>query len=244
MEEVWIIKERYYLGMRDFLGNSNKSLLVLGGTSSIARPVIETAILNGYKVDATFRSLDKTWEAEGLSWHFLDTARVESIWDLGELIDYGSFERILYLIGSLSHIEISESLYEELSEYISTHLTNPIYLLNQVLDKMSESSRFLIMSSRAAKQSHDIPYALIKSGLETFVRSTRSRTKTPNVSYIRSGLILDSKMASVMTQSDVDRHLELSEGNLLNLDSAASRIWTVFSETWQDHTSFSVGQDY
>jgi NAD(P)-dependent dehydrogenase (short-subunit alcohol dehydrogenase family) len=217
---------------------------VLGGTSSIAKPIIETAIFKGYKVDATFRSLDKTWQTEGLSWHFLDIARVESIRDLKELIEYDSFERILYLIGSLSHIEISESDFEELSEYISTHLTNPIYLLNQILDKISENSRLLIMSSRAAKQSHDIPYAVIKCGLETFVRSARSRTKTPNISYIRSGLILDSKMASVMTQSDMNRHLELSEGNLLNVESAASRIWSLFSESWQGHASFSLGQDY
>lgn len=230
--------------MRDYLENSNKSLLVLGGTSSIAKPIIERAILEGFKVDATFRNLGKTWQTEGLSWHFLDIARIESIRDLNEVMKYSSFKRILYLIGSLSHIEISESDVEELSEYISTHLTNPIFLLNHVSEEISESSKLLIMSSRAAKKSHDIPYALIKSGLETFIRSMRSRASITNISYIRSGLILDSKMASTMTQSDMDRHLELSAGQLINLESAASRIWDVFAESWQDHESFSLGQDY
>ena len=60
MEEVWIINERYCLGMRDYLENSNKSLLVLVGTSSIAKPMIESSILEGYKIERTFRGVGKT----------------------------------------------------------------------------------------------------------------------------------------------------------------------------------------
>ena len=49
MAKAWIVNGKYCLGMRVDSGDSRKELLILGGISSIAKPIIETAIVEGFK---------------------------------------------------------------------------------------------------------------------------------------------------------------------------------------------------
>jgi hypothetical protein len=47
MAKAWIVNGKYCLGMRVDSGDSRKELLILGGIPSIAKPIIETAIVEG-----------------------------------------------------------------------------------------------------------------------------------------------------------------------------------------------------
>jgi hypothetical protein len=49
MAKAWIVNGKYCLGMRVDLGDSRKELLIFGGSPSIAKPIIERAIVEGNK---------------------------------------------------------------------------------------------------------------------------------------------------------------------------------------------------
>jgi len=49
MAKVWIVTGKYCREMRVDSGDSRKELLILGGSLSIAKLIIETAIVDGSK---------------------------------------------------------------------------------------------------------------------------------------------------------------------------------------------------
>jgi hypothetical protein len=100
------------------------------------------------------------------------------------------------------------------------------------------------MSSRAAKRSYDFSYSIVKSGIESLVLSLRTRSNHSDINYVRSGLILNSKMYFDMTEDDRIHHTIQSNNTLLNVESAAAEIWQIFNESWNDNEGFFLGQEY
>jgi NAD(P)-dependent dehydrogenase (short-subunit alcohol dehydrogenase family) len=244
MAKVWTIKERYDLGVRVDSGDSRKELLILGGSSSIAKPIIETAIAEGYKVCASFRDSKKTWEHEHLTWIYLDTGKLDSVENFLNEISPETADRVISLIGALSGIELTETDRDKFELYLLEQLINPSYLIIRIFEILDPNSQMLIMSSRAARKSFDFSYSMVKSGLESLVLSLRTRSKYNNVNYVRCGLILNSAMYFEMTEVDRIRHTVQSSGTLLSLDSAASEIWQIFDQPWDEKEGFFLGREY
>jgi len=244
MAKVWKVKERYYLGVRVGSGDSRKTLLVLGGSSSIAKPIIETAILEGYKVYASFRDSKKTWENDHLTWMYLDTGILESVENFLKEFSLKTPDRVICLIGALSGIELTKIDRSKFESYLLEQLINPSYLIIRIFESLKPNSRMLVMSSRAAKRSYDFSYSIVKSGIESLVLSLRTRNGYNNINYIRSGLILNSAMYFVMTEEDRVRHNVQSHGTLLSLDGATAAIWEIFNESWDGNEGLYLGREY
>jgi NAD(P)-dependent dehydrogenase (short-subunit alcohol dehydrogenase family) len=230
--------------MREDSSDSRKTLLVLGGSSSIAKPIIETAILDGYHVYASFRDFKKTWKDENLTWVYLDTGKIESLDDFLNEINLKTTDRVICLIGALSGIELTNIDVNKFESYLVEQLINLSVLIIRIFESLEPSSRMLIMSSRAAKRSYDFSYAIVKSGVESLVLSLRNRNKFNNINYVRSGLILNSSMYFDMTGGDHLRHITQSNGTLLSLGSAATEIWQIFDKSWADNEGFFLGREY
>ena len=244
MAMVWIVKERYYLGVSVGLSDSRKTLLILGGTSSIARPIIETAILEGYNVYASYRNSEKTWKDDHLTWIYLDTGKLESVEDFLHKVRLENPDRVICLIGALSGLELTQLDRSKFESYILEQLINPSYLIIRIFELLKPNSRMLVMSSRAAKRSFDFSYSIVKSGIESLVLSLRTRNVDNKIDFVRSGLILNSAMYFDMTEEDRIRHTTQSNGNLLGLDGAATAIWEMFNEPWDGNGGLYLGPDY
>lgn len=223
---------------------SRKTLLVLGGTSSIARPIIEMAILEGYKVYASYRDAEKIWQNEELNWVHLDMGNFQSLQNFLNEIGSITADRVIFLLGALSGIDVKSLEKNLFDSYFLDQLINPSYLIIRMFESLNPKSRMLVMSSRAARKSYDFSYSIVKSGLESLILSLRTRNEFYNLNYVRSGLILNSAMYFRMTDDDRNRHSFQSNNSLLNVDSAAIEIWEIFNKSWVENEGFFLGQEY
>ena len=225
-------------------GDSRKTLRVLGGTSSIARPVVEIAISNGYRVFATYRDARKIWHNEELTWIPLDSGNSESLENFLDATRSLKIDRVLFLLGALSGIDLTNFEKNNFDSYLVDQLINPSYLIIRLFESLKPRTKMLVMSSRATKRSYDFSYSIVKSGIESLVLSLKTRNESFNINYVRSGLILNSSMYFEMTEEDRTRHVIQSNGTLLSVDSAAIEIWKIFDKSWEENEGFFLGQEY
>ena len=205
---------------------------------------METAIFEGYKVYASYRDAKKIWHNEELTWVHLDTGNLQSLENFLNEIGPITADRILFLLGALSGIDLNNLDKNKFDSYLLDQLINPSYLIIRMFESLKPSSRMLIMSSRAARRSYDFSYSIVKSGIESLILSLRTRNKFCNLNYLRSGLILNSAMYLEMTEDDRNRHTFQSNNTLLNVNSAATEIWEIFNESWVENEGFFLGQEY
>ena len=204
------------------------SILVLGGTSSLAKRIVPICISQGFRVVSTHRRQKSKSNLKDFL--YLDISSRKSIEKFLESIEEEGFSHVLCLIGSTSNIHKNDSKnFKQIKKYIDTYITNLIYLLDNLYsnERVSKNSRILVISSRAARfGSKDLYYSVVKSGLEGFIKSKgKSVDNGIKLNGVSFGLINGSRMQKEMSSKSVLSHNLRSSNKLLDATKLAELIF-------------------
>jgi short-subunit dehydrogenase len=209
--------------------NRNKKILILGGTSSLAKEIIPICASNGFKITKTSRKQKLNSQINQHDLLYLDVSSIKSINLFLENINDMRFSYVLCLIGSTSEIfKYPYKNFKEINTYLNTYITNLIFLLDNLFFnyRVSNSCSILVLSSRAAKYgSQDRYYAVAKSALEGFIKSKgKFNSKRIQLNAVSLGLISGSKMQIKMSNQNVLSHEHRSKNQLLDVTNASKLI--------------------
>lgn len=218
-------------------------VLVIGGTSSLAAPVVRLLSSSGYTVQATFRNSTENIEPMS-NWLHLDVSSQASILEFLAKIDQRKFDFILVFVGAPYRV------HETPAVYVETYLTNMIALLKSLTShlKLDVSSAMLHVSSRSAiYPSRDVLYSAVKGGLNSALRSI-SRQLPPDSKMISvaPGLVLDSTMANDMPSEIRADHITRSANQLMSLGEFATEFVAIMSgiENFESGSIVELGPRY
>jgi NAD(P)-dependent dehydrogenase (short-subunit alcohol dehydrogenase family) len=227
-----------------------KSVLIVGGNSSLASPLIERATQDDFRVLATYKNRTRTVKnLSDDSMFELNLESRESIDSLLQSLGGVEFQRIYILIGKLSQQDPYNISYESLTNYFQVYGVNLCYLIDRLTTLLSKDipSFLIFISSRAAiSPSYDVMYSSTKACVTSFVRSRASFLHFNQIAVsVTSGLIIGSNMYREMS-NQIDRHLELSGGQLLNVEQFTKELWNLDFESLKSRTSqvINIGPVY
>jgi short-subunit dehydrogenase len=230
--------------------SARKKLLIVGGTSSIAKLVTTSAIDEGYDVFCTFRNSEKITPLKDINWIPLDFAKVETIESTLSDLESIHLDYVIYLAGSLSHLQNEEAKLQSVEKYITESITLPVWFLTKLITRRTfkKNLQLTYVSSRSSDYgSHDYLYGIAKSSIENFIKSINLK-KIPNLTLkiITSGLILGSEMEKSMPSEVSDNHFRSSEGKLLTLEQASVLIWNEATTNTTENVleKVQIGPDY
>lgn len=206
-----------------------KSVLIVGGSSSLANPLIEGARQDDFRVFATYRNGPESLKNVSIHSAFeLNLESRESIESLIQSLKGVEFQRIYILIGKLSQQDPYNISYESMKNYFQVYGVNLCYLIDCLTKFLSKDSpSFLIfVSSRAAfNPSYDVMYSATKACVTSFIQSRATFLPVSQIAVsVASGLIIGSKMYREMP-NQVDKHLRLSGGQLLDVNQFTKQLW-------------------
>ena len=204
-----------------------KSLLIVGGDSSIATKIIDRAKHDSYHIVASSRNLSNKSTTDDVLWLHLDLCSEESINRFLDTVHGIQFDRIYVFIGYLRKRNFVDLSLEEIQNYLLPLSSNLFFVIQNLLKNLKGYSNIVAMSSRAVNsQSFDPYYAASKGSLESFLNSiSRHLGAGQSVVNVRSGLIVDSTMYKQMHENERKVHKLSSKNSLLELDDFAGEIW-------------------
>ena len=221
-------------------------ILILGGSSSIGSELIKH-LLDERDVVATYRSKSIFLESPHLKNLQLDISDIESINDFLIGINNYEFSEVICFIGSLNGNNFPLP-FLQLNDYISTYVTNLIYLMENMFieNRIKNNSRIIMMSSRAAKYgSYDYPYAVVKGALESYVKAKGKLKQSFRIISISTGLILGSKMQEEMPANVIESHMGRAGSNLLTVSSLCDELMKLFNKNdWISGSTVYLGPQY
>lgn len=225
------------------------SILLLGGTSSLAPQLIDKLLAQGYMITATYRDTNKTrQDSNGLFWVPLDLNSRDSISDFLERIGGNKFERIIVLIGATSNLEAGVYAIDSLYAYYANYISGLHFLIRQIIICLEDIGNMVVLSSRSASQpSFDAHYAATKGALESLIQSIAP--KLPNsqsVICVAPSLIEYSEMYFEMTSENIERHKMRSNRTLLKINEIVEFVSAMSPQVTQlmNGRTVSLGLDY
>lgn len=219
-----------------------RNVLVLGGTSSLAKPVIARLEENGSKIYTTSRRDPARLLPLG-SELFLDVFSDESVRAFDGSLT-GSYDVVISFIGAPYRAGSSEL------EYVSAYLTRLTTVFRFAMARLTADGPglFVNVSSRAAVHpSRDTFYAATKAGLVAAVRSlARELPENHKAVSLLPGLVLGSKMSQDMPQEIVLEHQRRSGGKLLSPDSFSDEVQDLLRnfDSLKNGEALLTGVDY
>lgn len=215
---------------------NNKTLLIVGGSSSIGDFVINKFDANGYDVISSFSS-NKTNNDKVLKNIQLDLTSKTSIkLFIKELSEANkSINAVLFLSGVLPGKSLSEYSMEDINKVFSINIIGQIQLISMLQPIMSRKVRILMMSSISAQRgSFDPIYASSKAAISGFTKSMMSTLpKDATINAIAPGLIEESAMFDEMTNERQDFHKnQIHSGKLLLGSDLADIIFDLCQDHW------------
>jgi NAD(P)-dependent dehydrogenase (short-subunit alcohol dehydrogenase family) len=207
--------------------NRKLDVLVVGGTASLAIPIMELLSSSGFNLQATFRNPPKD-KGQSTNWLHLDVARQDSILEFLNQIDRQQFDFILMFIGSPFRAG------DAASDYVETYLTNMVFLCQALSLRLRSNvnSAMLHVSSRSSiYPSRDVLYSAVKGGLNSALRSlSRGLPEKSKIVSVAPGLVLQSAMAKDMASEIVADHILRSSNQLLDLNGFATEFLGLMSK--------------
>lgn len=215
---------------------NNKTLLIVGGSSSIGDFVINKFDTNGYDVISSFSS-NKTNNDKVLKNIQLDLTSKTSIkLFIKELSEANkSINAVVFLSGVLPGKSLSEYSMEDINKVFSINIIGQIQLISMLQPIMSRKVRILMMSSISAQRgSFDPIYASSKAAISGFTKSMMSTLpKDATINAIAPGLIEESAMFDEMTNERQDFHKnQIHSGKLLLGSDLADIIFDLCQDHW------------
>lgn len=206
-----------------------RNLLIVGGTSSLSYGLIKTAIEEKYNVFVTKRNLQQN--QNGTNELLLNLESEDCVKNFKRQISEHSFDRIVFTIGALSGLQHGKTE-QSLRKYIEIYVSNAIMILELCMDRMTNDSSLVFISSRSANnKSFDPYYSAAKAAVQSFLRSyTNYLPEKKKVFSVAPSLIENSTMYHLMDWSDHARHEILGNGTLMSLSEITSIIWNLGSD--------------
>ena len=155
---------------------SNKTALIIGGTSGIGREVTQGLLAEGATVHIVGRSPDKLPDTERLVKHKVDITKIEQVEALMSSI--GGFDKLDYLVNSsgifgpkpfLDHTRADYDSYQDLNRGF-------FFVTQAAAKKMKEQSRGAIVNvgsmwaKQAVKATPSSAYSMQKAGLHSLTQ--------------------------------------------------------------------------
>lgn len=225
----------------DRWNSKEKTFLLLGGDASLAQAFGDLARRQGFRVLVTSRRRGTVISDDVFA---LDISSMKSIDIFLSEISKAEVSAVYCFLGAPYKGFIS------FEEYISVHLVNTFYLLEQLVArfKILETEALFYVSSRAARfPSRDAPYAIAKGGLTAGVQAL-SKQAPPGtvVASILPGLILESSMSKDMGEELTEEHMLRSGGRLLNVHGFADELLELFNGLTPDQNGaiITIGPEY
>jgi NAD(P)-dependent dehydrogenase (short-subunit alcohol dehydrogenase family) len=147
------------------------SCLVIGGTASLAVPLLELAGATHTGVCASYRNSIGSSTSE-VEWIHLDYGSMDSVNDFVAATETRSWSTIFLLSGLLSADVHDDNPYRRTQEVFLVNAAGPVYLATQLIASLEERAHLVFVSSRSAiRPSFDVNYAASKAALRGAVRS-------------------------------------------------------------------------
>jgi NAD(P)-dependent dehydrogenase (short-subunit alcohol dehydrogenase family) len=173
--------------------SNEKKVLIVGGTSCIAKEIIEALESNQYKINLmTFR---QQWKIYGdYTWAYCDLEEVDSVNNLIDLIKKDKYSKMIFLPGNSLGPVVGEHSYEQLEAFYNAFVFRYNFLIKEASKCLTEDGLIISISSIAANIAiNDAHYSAVKAGVQAFVKSLSLKLR-PNQSAfsISPGLIYNS----------------------------------------------------
>ncbi len=227
-----------------------KNMLILGATSSLARPFLNVAHDGGFGITATNRSSVNLFENSNLKWLPLDLDSQNSINSFLESIANNKFDLIIDFIGENSQFDLNNLELTKLNKYFSAQIANHTFLLLKIHSLINPKGALINISTRSVKYgSFDIPYAAAKSAIHNTVFSLRDKfLENQKVINIVSGLIENSSMFNQMTLENISSHRKRAVKELLTPVEFANTLIEICkniqSNEYSNYSEILIGPDY
>ena len=233
--------------MNDFENAS--SVLLLGGTSSLAPQIITKFLSEGYSITATYRNLNKCQQySNSISWIHLDLNSRDSVSEFFAQIAKQDFERIIVLIGATAKMENNEYDMSALYTYYENHISALHYLIRRSCAHLKEVGNLVALSSRSGSHpSFDAHYSASKGALESLIRSIAPKLlDSQSVICLAPSLIENSEMYFEMTPSNIEKHRSRSHQKLLSINEVSDFIFELTPRVTRimNGRTIPLGPDY
>lgn len=187
-----------------------RSILIVGGSSSVGRAIVERFRRDGAKLLCTYRQ-DPVDFGPGVRAVALDLTIPESIERfVGEVVPgFGQLDLAVLLPGILAGRDLRSYDEGEIDRIITVNLTGQVKLIRRLLPHLRHGSQILMMSSISAHRgSYDPVYAASKGAILSLVRSLATWL-APDIraNAIAPGLIEGSTMYQQFTPERRAVHL-------------------------------------
>ena len=215
-----------------------RTVLILGGSSSIGKAICNQFNNQGNKVISTYFLKDESSNTPNNTESFwLDLNRDKSIIDFSNKLvsDKINVDILISLAGILPGKNLLEYSFEEIDNVLSVNFSGQAKLIRNILPLLTKKSRLLFFSSVSAQNgSYDPIYAASKGSLLSFIKSlVPSLPIESTVNAIAPGLIQDSTMFTNMTHVRQEFHKEkIHSGKLLDKDDLAKIIFDLCQDHW------------
>jgi NAD(P)-dependent dehydrogenase (short-subunit alcohol dehydrogenase family) len=172
----------------------NKSVLIIGGTSSLAPKIINDLESKGYSIKLiTFRQKNKIYGK--YNWAYLNLEDMNSVQETIKAASQDTYEKIIFVSGNSLGNYGKDVPYKALQVFYDAFILRYNFLIKECSKFLSDSGQIVYISSMAANVAiPDANYSAAKAGVQAFVKSLSCQLKPDQSAFsISPGLIYGTK---------------------------------------------------
>ena len=222
--------------MRAYSKSKKKNILVIGGSSSLGRDIIEKFISNDWQVIATYNS-NKILLRENLVIKNLNLLSPTSLKSFTKYLkNFSKIDYILFLPSILNGKKLQDYSFKDINRCMNVNFNSQVYLLSKILFSISKSGFVLFVSSISGeKGSYDPIYAASKGAQISFVKSiSKSLAPDLRINILSPSLIKNSNMYFQMEKSTRNQHkLSNPMKSLIDKVDIADIVYDLSGNHWK-----------
>ena len=183
----------------------DKSFVITGGSSGIGQAFKNLCLAQCGRLQSLERRVPTT-EPEEYSVIPCDLKSEESMRTACERID-GHIDVFAHFAGIMLSKSLPEAGYAEITEMMQVNLIAPMYLISQILPKLSDDGLIILLGSQSAyKGSYDDLYAVSKSAIHGLVGSLAPKLAPhKRIINVAPGITRDTRMTDRRSEEDLAR---------------------------------------
>lgn len=177
--------------------SNDKRSLIVGGTSSIAKDIVDLLKKQNYSLDLTCSSFKKLKQKdihyENVNWIELNFNDNESFGNFIDEIKNNIYD-IVVILSMSSPGDFLENSENDLRSFYGNYLVNNMLLGKNLLKNLTANGKIIYVSSIASsKPVPEVNYSTIKGALQSFYTSLSTKVKMQQTIFsIVPGLIYDT----------------------------------------------------
>lgn len=225
----------------------NKKVLIIGGNSSLAMPLIEVFSSHNFEIHVTNSS-----QLKGNQTHQnihsrleLDLKSAESCKLFTENLKAMSLNYVVYLSGITSNKSIQDMEYDEVRQVFEVNVIGLLSILPNLQQALTEDGRICLLGSVAANGgSFDVVYGASKAALRAVASAFALKLpSTQGICILEPSAIEGSKMFSDMANEIQEKHRMIANGKLLQVSEVAACIFSLLSSEKPNKGTFIINKE-